>query len=123
MAKSITAKFLTASLFTAVAAGGTYGLMIRQKLKPIDPKTIPTSRGPPLVLCESKSYGIINPRRHTPVGDSRYITLQIPSHLKDASDEVLLSKFVRGYFGGLVIGPERLILGTLRFKFTQFTST
>ncbi|KUJ18913.1 uncharacterized protein LY89DRAFT_507637 [Mollisia scopiformis] len=69
-----------------------------------------------------KSLGIVNPRNHIQLTDSRSINLlrsEISrSHLRDGdamvSDEEILARFLVGFFGGWSFTPERGLLAALR---------
>ncbi|KAK2608865.1 hypothetical protein QQS21_002578 [Conoideocrella luteorostrata] len=63
---------------------------------------------------------LVNPRGHTAWEDARTVTLRIPKGCEGPSEEVLLSAFVRAFFGGLVFAPERLTLQFLRRPIVVF---
>ncbi|KAF2029129.1 hypothetical protein EK21DRAFT_68361, partial [Setomelanomma holmii] len=55
----------------------------------------------------SKAVAITNPNKHIAINDSRRITIKLPKVL---SDEEILARFVKGFFGGWWFGPERAAL-------------
>lgn len=65
----------------------------------------------------SASVKITNPRSHVPLRDSRSLTIAVP---KTLSDEEVLTRFVKGFFGGHVFGLERGILRAARHELTHF---
>ncbi|CAH0027462.1 unnamed protein product [Clonostachys rhizophaga] len=123
MARSISSKLLATSLATAIALGGTYGFLVHQRVKAVDRKRITIRDTAPDAFRQSKSIkDIVNIKGHRDQGDSRHITVEIPAHLQNEPDEALLARFVKGFFGGIVIGPERLTLQTLGLNLVKFTS-
>lgn len=123
MARSISSKLLATSLVTAIALGGTYGFLVHQRVKAVDRKRITILNTAPDAFRQSRSIKeIVNIKGHRDLGDSRHITVEIPAHLQNEPDEALLARFVKGYFGGIVIGPERLTLQTLGLNLVKFTS-
>ncbi|KAF7547336.1 hypothetical protein G7Z17_g7797 [Cylindrodendrum hubeiense] len=53
--------------------------------------------------------------------DSRFITLEIPAEHQNVTDEVILARFSKGFFGGLVLAPERIALQIFRPRFLNFS--
>jgi hypothetical protein len=61
---------------------------------------------------------IVNPRHYPEsVMDTRWATLKIPLQY---TDEQVLAQFVRGFFGGIIFTPERLLANNVLPKVTQF---
>jgi hypothetical protein len=54
-----------------------------------------------------------------PIHDTRFLTVRVPKHL---TDEEILSRFVKGFFGGYVFKPERNVLRAVRKEITGFES-
>ncbi|CAI4212038.1 unnamed protein product [Parascedosporium putredinis] len=100
-ARRLPSRILGVSVCTAIAAGSVYSFLVYQKIKNIETKKISVAETIPEHFRQSWS-----------VKDHR-----------DVSDEVLLARFVNGFFGGLVIGPERLVLQTARMNLVHFTKT
>ena len=67
---------------------------------------------------------LINPKGCRSLDDSRSVTLRLPQGAQRCSEEQVLARFTRGFFGGLVFGPERLALnvvaGLQRRKLVDF---
>lgn len=121
--RTVSGKILATSLVAAVTMGGTYGFMVQRRVRLVDRGQITRFGTIPESFEKSRSVSeIVNAGNHTRVSDSRFIALDIPSQHHGVSDEVLLAKFVRGYFGGAVIGPERRTLQTLGLNLVHFTS-
>ncbi|PKS05138.1 hypothetical protein jhhlp_008505 [Lomentospora prolificans] len=115
-------KILGVSLCTAFTMGSIYAYLIHQRIKDIDSKRIVVRETIPEHFKQSWSVkDVTNPRLHPSRADSRFITLEIPDQYRGVSDEALLARFVRGFFGGLVIAPERLVLQTVRMNLVHFT--
>lgn len=72
-----------------------------------------TGTPPPSFLKSKTHLGIVNPRVHKGLIDSRSITFKLPPTRQSWSDEQILATFVQGYFGGWVFTPERRALGLL----------
>lgn len=64
----------------------------------------------------------INPKGFRSWDDSRSVTLRLPQGAQGWSDEQVLARFTRGFFGGWVFGPERLALNVagLQRKLVNF---
>jgi hypothetical protein len=121
--RTLSGKILATSLVAAVTVGGTYGFMVQRRVKLVDRGQITRFETIPESFEKSKSVSeIVNAGNHARVSDSRFIALDIPSQHHNVSDEALLAKFVKGYFGGAVIGPERRTLQTLGRNLVHFTS-
>ena len=121
--RSISQKILATSLVAVVTAGGAYAFTVQRRVSLVDPKLITRFESIPESFEKSRSVSeVVNARKHTYKCDSRYITLDIPAQHHDVPDEVLLAKFIRGYFGGAVIGPERMTLQTVGLNLVHFSS-
>ncbi|KAJ4321741.1 hypothetical protein N0V84_005174 [Fusarium piperis] len=120
--RTVSGKIFATSLVAVVTMGGTYGFMVQRRVRLVDRGQITRFETIPESFAKSKSVSeIVNAGNHARVSDSRFIALDIPSQHHDVSDEVLLAKFVKGYFGGAVIGPERRTLQTFGLNLVHFT--
>ncbi|KAG4288138.1 hypothetical protein FPRO06_05790 [Fusarium proliferatum] len=107
-----------------VTAGGVYGYSIQKRVSKVDRSLITRFKTVPEKFQKSRSVSeVVNAKQHIFDSDSRYITLDIPPQHRDVSDEVLLAKFVKGYFGGSVIRPERVALSTLGMTLVNFSKS
>ncbi|KAF4962356.1 hypothetical protein FSARC_9564 [Fusarium sarcochroum] len=107
---------------SVVTAGGVYGFTVQRRVSLVDPKLITRFETIPETFEKSRSVSeVVNARKHMYNSDSRYFTLDIPAQHCDVPDEVLLAKFIRGYFGGAVIGPERMTLQTVGLNLVHFS--
>ena len=61
----------------------------------------------------SPSIKIVNPKDHIAIGDSRYINLSAKD-IGKLSDEEILARFLKGFFGGWIFTPERGLIGFLK---------
>ncbi|RGP62370.1 hypothetical protein FSPOR_9416 [Fusarium sporotrichioides] len=112
--RSLSQKILATSFVAAVTAGGIYSFTVSRRVSPVDKNLITRSQDIPESFISSKSAGeILNAKKHVYHSDWRFITLDIPAEHENVSDQVLLAKFVKGFFGGAVLRPERLILQTV----------
>ncbi|KAI1071186.1 hypothetical protein LB507_009553 [Fusarium sp. FIESC RH6] len=115
-------KILTTSFVAAVTAGGVYSFTVSQRVSLVDKNLITRSIDIPETFKNSRSAGeIVNARKHVYHSDWRWITLDIPAEHHDVSDEVLLAKFVKGFFGGTVLRPERLVLQAAGLNLVRFS--
>lgn len=116
-----TVKFFTTSVLLTASAVGTYGYAVHKRISLAELKDITDFTDAPESFKQSKSIRhVVNLRNHPTVGDSRYITVNLPSRWKDVSDEFLLAKFSEGFFGGLVIAPERVGLQIVKPNWVNF---
>ncbi|EXM22506.1 hypothetical protein RAB80_003286 [Fusarium oxysporum f. sp. vasinfectum] len=122
--QGLTRKILATSLVAVVTAGGVYGYSIQKRVSKVDRNLITRFNTVPEKFQKSRSVSeVVNAKQHIYDSDSRYITLDIPPQHRDVSDEVLLAKFVKGYFGGAVIRPERVALSTLGMTLVNFSKS
>lgn len=116
-------KILTTSFVAAVTAGGIYSFTVSQRVSLVDKNLITRSTHIPENFRSSRSAGeIVNARKHVYHSDWRWITLDIPAEHHDIPDEILLAKFVKGFFGGAVIRPERWALQVAGLDLVRFSS-
>jgi hypothetical protein len=121
--RSLSQKLFATSLAAVVTAGGVYSFTVSRRVSLVDKNLITRSGDIPETFITSKSAGeILNAKKHVYHSDWRFITLDIPAELHDVSDQVLLAKFVKGFFGGAVLRPERLILQTVGLDLVRFSS-
>ncbi|KAM0295744.1 hypothetical protein ACHAO9_000828 [Fusarium lateritium] len=120
--RTLSQKILATSLVAVVTTAGVYGFTVRKRISIVDRNLITRSTTIPSSFEKSKSVSeIVNFRKHEQLADWRLITLDIPAQHHDVPDEVLLAKFVKGFFGGPVLGPERLTLQMLGIKLVYFS--
>ncbi|KAH7000469.1 hypothetical protein EDB80DRAFT_724019 [Ilyonectria destructans] len=120
--RSFSGKIITSSVCAALVVGGTYGYFVHRRIRTTDPKKITTFDTIPDSLQQSLSVTeIVNAKQHHQMADSRFITIEIPPEHQNMTDEVLLARFTKGFFGGLVIAPERIALQIFRPKFLNFS--
>ena len=119
--RSLTSRIFATSVLATVTAVGTYGFVVNRRISLADRNSISCFDDIPDSLKQSNSVkNIVNVHNHKAMADSRFITIEIPDRLQKVTDEVLLAKFVKGYFGGRVIGPERIALQTLKLDLVHF---
>ncbi|KAL0937283.1 uncharacterized protein CTRU02_207014 [Colletotrichum truncatum] len=63
---------------------------------------------------------LVNPRDHISTSDLRYADLKLPRAAQGLNDDYLLAAFIRGFFGGKVFMPERVVLQVVRRKLAFF---
>jgi len=98
-------------------ATGSYAYYVYQSLTPTSLLHITTSRTIPRSLEDSATNkNIVNPDNHVHLDDSREVRLFLDRAL---SDEQILARFVKGFFGGWVFAPERVILRTMQMRLVQ----
>ncbi|KAF5231330.1 hypothetical protein FAUST_9300 [Fusarium austroamericanum] len=120
--RSLSQKILATSFVAAVTAGGVYSFTVSRRVSLVDKNLITRSEDIPESFISSKSAGeILNAKKHVYHSDWRFIILDIPPEHEDVSDQVLLAKFVKGFFGGAVLRPERLILQTVGLNLVHFS--
>jgi hypothetical protein len=76
-------------------------------------RTIKTSRSLSPTCSLSPSLWIINPRSHVSCPDSRKIILS-KQEVGKLTDEEILARFLRGFYGGWVFWPEKGIISLFR---------
>jgi hypothetical protein len=65
-------------------------------------------------LASSPSLKVVNPRNYQALKDTRSILLS-RQEVGQLSDEEILSRFTKGYFGGWIFTPERCLCKVLNF--------
>jgi hypothetical protein len=67
----------------------------------------------PTAALSSSIHKTVNPRKHIIVADSRSIRLS-RKDIGNLSDEEILARFLKGFFGGWIFTPERYLIGFLK---------
>ncbi|KAF2712122.1 hypothetical protein K504DRAFT_426062 [Pleomassaria siparia CBS 279.74] len=109
--------FATSVAAAVLAAASTHFLLTWQQISSTDLGKISASSTAAGHLRDSKSVSsIVNPNKHISRWSRRSIEVNIA---KGISDEEILARYVKGFFGGYVLAPERAILRTLRLNIIQ----
>jgi hypothetical protein len=109
---------IAASTTVAIAAVGIYHLgRIYNAIRTIPLQDISSYPGIPDSLLQSTAVKLTNPHDHVPIHDTRFVTVSVSRRL---TDEEILSRFVKGFFGGYVFKPERSVLTAVRKEITRF---
>jgi hypothetical protein len=101
---------LITSTAVACATASIYTARCYSQISTISTRQISSSDQVPLEFKNSKAAEITNPNKHIAINDSRRITIKLPGPL---SDEEILARYVKGFFGGWWFGPERAALRKL----------
>lgn len=111
---------LFATATTAVlAATGTYSFLTWRQISHIESNRVVSKPSISDSFKHSRSVKeIVNPRGHITQHTSHSITIAAP---KGVSDEVLLARFVNGFFGGYVFAPEGTVLRALGRRLVDLT--
>lgn len=121
--RSFGGKFLTTSAVLSIAAVGAYGFAVNRRISLVDQRQVTSFDTLQDSLLRSISLQkIVNSKNHPSMSDGQHTIIDIPPQLQDVSDEVLLAKFTRGFYCGLVLGPERVALKTFKAKLTFLPS-
>lgn len=109
---------LLASIAAALAAAGIFHLRsIYNATSYIHVEHVYSTDTIPTSLADSVAVKITNPHSHVPIHDTRHVTVSVP---KSLSDEEILSRFVKGFFGGHVFRLERGALRANKKEITKF---
>ncbi len=115
---------LTASVIVTTTAVGCYLYRLNSSISTISASDVIVTDSSPASLLESRSYcSVVNPRGHIGRHDTRTIVVTLPASKAHCSDEQILASFVKGFFGGWVFTPERLLFQFLRPSLVQFSRT
>jgi hypothetical protein len=76
-------------------------------------RTIKTSNTLSPTCLTSPSLHIVNPRSHISATDSRKIILS-KDEVGNLTDEEILSRFLKGFYGGWVFWPEKGVIAAFR---------
>lgn len=110
--------FIAASTAVALATTGTYHLInIRNAICDVQPRQVISIARISSTFAQSKAVKIANPYGLVPINDTRYITIRVS---KTLSDEEILARFVKGFFGGHVFELERGLLKVAKKEITHF---
>lgn len=105
---------LTATAALIAISGTAYSFTIYKRLSLTNRSLITTTETVADSFRTSATIrNFVNPHGHVACEDSRSITLSASAGSKVPSEEVLLSKFVNGFFGGRVFSLERIGLQLL----------
>ncbi|KAL2205035.1 hypothetical protein CC79DRAFT_1323779 [Sarocladium strictum] len=107
---------------STVSAVGIYGAIVYRRMSQTQGIVITkTDYDAPTPFRTSPTMrNIVNPRHYPEsVMDTRWATLKIPLQY---TDEQVLAQFVRGFFGGIIFTPERLLANNVLPKVTQFAA-
>ena len=110
-------RLVTASTVVAVAASSAFIFQTLRQINSLPPDRITVSYDLSSSFQQSKAVSIVNPHQYPSSDDSRYTTISVPNSL---SDEEIMARFVKGFFGGYVFTPERTALRLLGKTITKF---
>ncbi|KAH7390965.1 hypothetical protein DE146DRAFT_150438 [Phaeosphaeria sp. MPI-PUGE-AT-0046c] len=109
---------IATSIPAVLAAAGLYHLLnIYTAIHHVSADKISFSSNIPKSFQSSTSVKITNPHNHVPLHDTRFMSVAVPRTL---SDEEILSRFIKGFFGGHVFRLERSVLRATRNEMTRF---
>ncbi|KID83200.1 hypothetical protein MGU_09481 [Metarhizium guizhouense ARSEF 977] len=112
---------LTATAALIALSGTAYSITLYRRLSLTSHSLIKTTESASESFRKSATIrGLVNPRGHTAWEDSRSVALAVPEGVKLPSEELLLSRFVRVFFGGRVFLFERIGLQLLRKQLVVF---
>jgi hypothetical protein len=107
-----------ASIAAALAAAGIFHLRsIYNATYYVHVENVYSTDTIPDSLAESVAVKITNPHSHVPIHDTRHVTVSVPKVL---SNKEILSRFVKGFFGGHVFRLERCALRANKKEITRF---
>jgi hypothetical protein len=98
---------LAISTTAAIAAAGLYLRRIQNQISRIPAHDVACVLTTPTSFRRSKAISLVNNENYFEVHDTHSLTLTLPHNL---SDEEVLARFVKGFFGGHVFEAERSIL-------------
>ncbi|KAF2017408.1 hypothetical protein BU24DRAFT_490580 [Aaosphaeria arxii CBS 175.79] len=91
----------------AALASTAYLLQTYRSISPIKSSAVCSSNSIPNSLLTSQARKLTNPKDTLALNDTRWTDVKVP---RGTTDEVVLARFVRGFFGGYVFAPERMML-------------
>ncbi|KAK1994125.1 hypothetical protein LX36DRAFT_584993 [Colletotrichum falcatum] len=97
---------------------------IYTRIRPVEKRRIAVVGGISNNFKQSNSLkGLVNPRDHVIFGDAYLTDLSLPHNIaaQDATDEILLAAFIRGFFAGKVFAIERNLLQAARVIFVSYS--
>ena len=111
-------RFVTPSLAIGGAAVASYyGYQLYASTALPSTWRIKTANCIPDGFANSFAVSIVNPYSHITFNDSRSVIVPVSKHL---TDEQILAKFLRGFFGGYAFAPEAIALRLLGKQFVKF---
>ncbi|GME43725.1 hypothetical protein NCS57_00863800 [Neofusicoccum parvum] len=114
-------KILSTTLYVSATGALAYTFITHRRISSISKTDIRAPDDNSKRFKSSHSVtSIVNPHGHPAIPSSRSISLSAFPIAKDLSDEQILARFVKGFFGGWVIGPERTILRLFRPSLVHF---
>lgn len=120
---SIMRPVIATSVFVGVAAVGTWALIVHRQITIAETKHITVSTDISSAFKDSTTIkSLVNPRGHQSMRDSHHMRLKLPPHLRDVSDEAILARFTKGFFGGWTLTPERTALRLMGKRFVSYAS-
>ncbi|KJK74753.1 hypothetical protein H634G_10065 [Metarhizium anisopliae BRIP 53293] len=112
---------LTATAALVALSGTAYSITIYRRLSITSHSLIKSTESVSESFRKSATIrSLVNPRGHSAEEDSRSIALAVPDGVKLPSEELILSRFLRGVFGGPVFLLERIGLQLLRKQLVVF---
>lgn len=111
-------KILSTSTVAAFAATGTCFALAHKYLSPVPTRNISTSLSNSTSLERSKAVSVVHPSGPVVLQDTRRITVSLCD--ASLSDEEILARFVKGFFGGYALWPEYFMLRALRKNMVHF---
>jgi hypothetical protein len=114
MASSLRHKFLLLSAISIPASAILLRVYLQDHpLAASKTRTITTTETlSPTSALSSSIHNTVNPRNHIGTEDSRLIHLS-KDEIRNLSDEEILERFLKGFFGGWIFTPERTLIASL----------
>lgn len=107
----------------ATVAVGTCAYIVYSHLSPARKLQIAACNSIPDSFRHSTTVTrMVNPRNHVCLHDSVTAVIDLPADHRSITDEIILAQFIKGFFGGYVLLPERTVFRTFRPKITNFSS-
>ncbi|KAL8358876.1 hypothetical protein RB601_008224 [Gaeumannomyces tritici] len=99
-------------LSAASLAGGSYMCAVAVALAPTNKLRLQSSPKTPPDFKASPAFALVNPRKHRGSTEAVWATIRFPpgSPLAGLSDGQVVARFLRGFFYGAVISPERFLV-------------
>lgn len=117
-------KALTISAFATVTAAGYYLHRLHRTLSLVKTSAVTVIDSDPPSLLESRTCrSVVNPRGYPGYHDTRTMMVILPEPKAHWTDEQILASFVKGFFGGWVFTPERLLFQSLKIDLVRFSRT
>ncbi|KLU93101.1 hypothetical protein MAPG_12040 [Magnaporthiopsis poae ATCC 64411] len=97
-------------LGAAALAGGSYLCAVAIALAPASNLDIQATLDPPADFKSSRAFVVANPHKHKGSTEALWTTIRVPAGLADGK---IITRFLRGFFYGAVIFPERVLIDRL----------